>query len=349
MVHLIKQYYTSNYNTNMKRKKFHLITFIHHLPSLSKTLNKSYGLDILLGTTGNHSLNTSKYNIFNPEGDMWAPTCEAMSLDNIPSIFGQSISSIGKVLWFPLGKSRLAGAMQPWNHKTGAHGVRKFVHFVVGVIINLTVEKKKWARLNLREQIKRCVAQAEPTKNGKGQQHTDEDSRNISVFTPALSEIKTFLGMDPWVLLAFVIMNFPKSQSGTYSRKAEPVLVLLFKSTTVVCLPWCLATWTSKINATKAHTPEFTFYQVVPNILCMYFAEIGCVCFWLCSLAYLWLSSSRYLLDRLIFISRALILLFSLIKTLSFWLEPCTAPPFNNIPLPFAAPVLDSPLFCSSA
>lgn len=142
MVHLIKQYYTSNYNTNMKRKKFHLITYIHHLPSLSKTLNKSYGLDILLGTTGNHSLNTSKYNIFNPEGDMWVPTFEAMSLDNIPSIFGQSISSIGKVLWFPLGQSRLAGAMQPWNRKTGAHGVRKFVHFVVGVIINLTVEKK---------------------------------------------------------------------------------------------------------------------------------------------------------------------------------------------------------------
>ncbi|KAF3835068.1 hypothetical protein F7725_027626 [Dissostichus mawsoni] len=44
--------------------------------------------------------------------------------------------------------------------------------------------------------------------------------------------------------------------------------------------------------------------------------------------------SSRYLLDRLMFISRALILLFSLMKTLSFWLEPCTAPPFNNMAFP---------------
>lgn len=41
------------------------------------------------------------------------------------------------------------------------------------------------------------MAQAEPTKNGKGQQQTDEDSGNMSAFIPALSEIKTFLGMDP--------------------------------------------------------------------------------------------------------------------------------------------------------
>lgn len=33
------------------------------------------------------------------------------------------------------------------------------------------------------------MAQVELTKNGKGQQHTDEDSRNVSFFKPALSEI----------------------------------------------------------------------------------------------------------------------------------------------------------------
>lgn len=60
----------------------------------------------------------------------------------------------------------------------------------------------------------------------------------------------------------------------------------------------------------------------------------------LCPVVYLWLSSSRYLLDRLMFISRALILLFSLMNTLSFWLEPCTAPPLNNTPFPFTAPPL---------
>lgn len=59
-----------------------------------------------------------------------------------------------------------------------------------------------------------------------------------------------------------------------------------------------------------------------------------------CLVVYLWLSSSRYLLDRLMFISKALILLFSLMNTLSFWLEPCTAPPFNNKPFPFPAPPL---------
>lgn len=149
--------------------------------------------------------------------------------------------------------------------------------------------------------------------------------------------------------LAFVIITFPKSQSGTYFRKAGPVLALLLKAP---LLSVCHDVWQPglvRLMLKKAHTQEFTFYQVLLNILWIYFAEVGSVWFWLCSLSHLWLSSSRYLLDRLIFISRALILLFSLINTLSFWLEPCTAPPFNNIPLPFAPPVLDSPLFCSSA